>query len=111
MNRSPWCILGVCVALWTAPIFSDGEELSGAVVMCSTSGLAPEHCPNLAPGITCLLSFNKCVQDHGMANNTCGTSVAFNSGCKANNFVCGTQTNQFLDNTTPPCAPQDQGQR
>lgn len=108
MNRSLWCILGVCVALWTAPIFSDGQGLSGAVIMCTTSSTSPERCPNLAPGITCLLSFDKCVQDHGMAESTCGTSVAFDSGCKANNFVCGTQTNQFLKKD-PPCAPQDLG--
>ena len=106
MNRLLWCILGVGVALGTAPIFSNGEGLSGAVVICTTSGLNQVHCPG-STGF-CREYYDECITDHGWAANTCGTSQAAFNGCAANFTWCGWTPNQIL-NTNPPCAPQDLG--
>jgi len=106
MNRSLWCILGVCVAVLTAPLFGDGAGLSGAAD-CTSSDVLPVKCGSIR-NIPCNAMRDTCITDHGDANNTCGQGANL-SGCATDPFFCGWALDDILDNTTPPCSPKDLG--
>jgi len=109
MNRSMWCILGVCVAVSTAPAFSDGMRLSGGID-CDTSDTTPVSCTPRILGTPCDKMHDVCITDHGNCDGMCATSQEFDSGCKADSEFCNGGPNQFKNTEYPGgCSPVDKG--